>query len=949
MNDYLERSLEIYAETAPIAKISFDFDDGFWWTEDVSSLPPANPNTSNLYRESFEKPPPVLVAFAQSWNLQRTAFGFFDLLKATGKISETRESEATAFSVLYRSKVLLRETLFYDFQQHEPAIYVDVARPGPPPMDEDFDGRCQLLHNCLAQYFQSYEKMTSRKGVLDARNWLALFFSVCIFSVARTIMVDLFASFQRGIMAQPQQLPWRTSGPQGMHSVYKVLVTMFASSPALDDPAVEISDADRSILNSTLSLLQRESWAERGIHSTKDFLMGLGSGELDSGVFNGFIRQRSPARLEVVIPPVITSSETPNSGRKPVPDSRPEPRQLGEPWIPAGSSFSDREAFQAKNEPDRLQARHDSLGRRHTVGETPGYGRTSGTKHARSPFSATAAPPRQSTNYQRPPLRRVYCQKCDEYPDGFRGEHELRRHNDAKHATLVRRWVCAEPSPGTTSQSGSQPQPLIPLSKCKACVMQKKYGAYYNAAAHLRRAHFNPNRGGKASGDWPPMTVLKDWMREVRQTSVGDGGDQDSGSSDDEASEHSSVHMGAQPKAGPDPYAISTPRHQQHVASFEARLAPAPQPQLQQPILAPHMEPIPVYSPGMTVLRYHNPSIPRVTEAEGSSSNPPTSSARNKCPIPDCGRVFKDLAAHMLTHQEERPEKCPIESCEYHIKGFARKYDKNRHALTHYKGTMVCPFCPGAGSPYEKAFNRTDVFKRHLTAVHHVEQTPPNSKKMVVVSTGVPSKPGSSPMDGRGGSEPRCSICHTHFISAQDFYEHLDDCVLNVIVPPNPRHSRPGERDHDRRELSREQARGNANERPSKRPAHERNHSKEDAMDVDTDGPGSPLDNERQRRDLMEIARLSRQRQQQDEAEKSMRDDDTTISPISTANRTNSSRSITTSIPLSEGHPVVPPVVGLGGSGDAADRKAMPPPPEPATEPPTPSRIEAGGEQMDIS
>lgn len=43
----------------------------------------------------------------------------------------------------------------------------------------------------------------------------------------------------------------------------------------------------------------------------------------------------------------------------------------------------------------------------------------------------------------------------------------------------------------------------------------------------------------------------------------------------------------------------------------------------------------------------------------------------------------------MLTHQNKRPEKCPIQTCEYHVKGFARKYDKNRHTRTHYKGTMV--------------------------------------------------------------------------------------------------------------------------------------------------------------------------------------------------------------------------------------------------------------------
>jgi len=49
------------------------------------------------------------------------------------------------------------------------------------------------------------------------------------------------------------------------------------------------------------------------------------------------------------------------------------------------------------------------------------------------------------------------------------------------------------------------------------------------------------------------------------------------------------------------------------------------------------------------------------------------SKEKQRCPHPDCGKIFKDLRAHMLTHQTERPEKCPIATCEYHTKGFARK------------------------------------------------------------------------------------------------------------------------------------------------------------------------------------------------------------------------------------------------------------------------------------
>ncbi|TVY36628.1 hypothetical protein LSUB1_G004651 [Lachnellula subtilissima] len=129
--------------------------------------------------------------------------------------------------------------------------------------------------------------------------------------------------------------------------------------------------------------------------------------------------------------------------------------------------------------------------------------------------------------YQRPKHERVLCKQCDNHPDGFRGEHELRRHQDREHKLLVKKWVCIEP----TGHGHAKPE--LPLSKCKACgVQRKKYGAYYNAAAHLRRTHFKPKakgarknskgddgekRGGKGGGDWPPMSELKHWMREVEE------------------------------------------------------------------------------------------------------------------------------------------------------------------------------------------------------------------------------------------------------------------------------------------------------------------------------------------------------------------------------------------------------------------------------------------------
>ncbi|KXT02906.1 hypothetical protein AC578_1828 [Pseudocercospora eumusae] len=174
------------------------------------------------------------------------------------------------------------------------------------------------------------------------------------------------------------------------------------------------------------------------------------------------------------------------------------------------------------------------------------------------------------------------------------------------------------------------------------------------------------------------------------------------------------------------------------------------------------------------------PSMSSVHSRHSQHSLGSDDSNKGLCPIATCGRHVKDLKAHMLTHQNERPEKCPIPTCEYHTKGFARKYDKNRHTLTHYKGTMVCGFCPGSGSSAEKSFNRADVFKRHLTSVHGVEQTPPNARRKS------PSTTGKKPFGAAREVSGMCSTCGNTFASAQDFYEHLDDCVLRVVQQADP-------------------------------------------------------------------------------------------------------------------------------------------------------------------
>jgi hypothetical protein len=121
-------------------------------------------------------------------------------------------------------------------------------------------------------------------------------------------------------------------------------------------------------------------------------------------------------------------------------------------------------------------------------------------------------------------ILRLKCPHCSDYPDGFRSEHELRRHTNRVHRKTRKVWVTIDTSPDKTF-----------LASCKACQTGKRYNECYNAASHLRRMHFHPHkrgerkmtaaearRGGKPGDLDPPMEVLKtNWLREVDEV-IGD-------------------------------------------------------------------------------------------------------------------------------------------------------------------------------------------------------------------------------------------------------------------------------------------------------------------------------------------------------------------------------------------------------------------------------------------
>lgn len=198
-------------------------------------------------------------------------------------------------------------------------------------------------------------------------------------------------------------------------------------------------------------------------------------------------------------------------------------------------STSDQSTSSADNKATERRLKHIANGQRNIVPKSLPEGPVSQDRHKADAKARPLKPQEPGTkrkeqiartHYVRPQHPKLYCTICNDYPDGFRGEHELRRHHDRAHANRRRVWICTDPD--TPTEEGWRP--ARPLNICKQCKQQKQYNVYYNAAAHLRRAHFCPrkrgrkargeereSRAGKAGGDWPPIEWLKanGWLKEI--------------------------------------------------------------------------------------------------------------------------------------------------------------------------------------------------------------------------------------------------------------------------------------------------------------------------------------------------------------------------------------------------------------------------------------------------
>lgn len=111
--------------------------------------------------------------------------------------------------------------------------------------------------------------------------------------------------------------------------------------------------------------------------------------------------------------------------------------------------------------------------------------------------------------------------------------------------------------------------------------------------------------------------------------------------------------------------------------------------------------------------------------------------------------------------EKPRPHKCPVRTCAYHRKGFAKKNGLNRHTLTHYGKTMYCGFCPA-----HPAFSRVSAFKKHLWETHKLWES--NTAEQVFG----PDLPGQT--------TKACPECENSF-SAIKLFRHVNECMVRAV------------------------------------------------------------------------------------------------------------------------------------------------------------------------
>ncbi|KFA81733.1 hypothetical protein S40288_05997 [Stachybotrys chartarum IBT 40288] len=320
VNAYIQQADPHRSAVSNVDQVSFDFDDGFWSSGHLNQVYGLSQTTAAHNAVTLDGCPPILSALALRLKTHNTPYDFFGLLEVTGRMSMTRKAEDIAYPVLFNAKLLLREVVVYAILASDPTMRINAPRHKPPlPKGINLKRNTLVLHYRISLFLKCLYGVLSRKTALIPQEWLAVFSSFCIYSTVRAILF--------GMSLKPSSRLGRSrlrSRPV-IYNEYEDCVRLFAAiTPDLLSGWHPLPPNVAAALDDIKRFVRRDTWTDRGLASSGEFLSWLDKEVVDRPDVYGVNRQ-SPGYSHKLPESNAYSSRTSSSDMR-VPSKAPFPR-----------------------------------------------------------------------------------------------------------------------------------------------------------------------------------------------------------------------------------------------------------------------------------------------------------------------------------------------------------------------------------------------------------------------------------------------------------------------------------------------------------------------------------------------------------------------------------------------------------------------------------------------
>jgi hypothetical protein len=182
---------------------------------------------------------------------------------------------------------------------HNPEPKESLATVNSNGNDDVMRDALYYLSKSLESFLNTaFSKSCCRRKCLSPKDWFQMFAGLCSCSILKSLLIDAQVGIGLSDNGTQANIAAR------IDSAYKALVSIFAWAAKFDllvewyrttgaeDPLRNSTESEKESFETLCRLVQRDEWENRGIKSSKDFLMGLGSGFYNDGTYNGFYIQR---------------------------------------------------------------------------------------------------------------------------------------------------------------------------------------------------------------------------------------------------------------------------------------------------------------------------------------------------------------------------------------------------------------------------------------------------------------------------------------------------------------------------------------------------------------------------------------------------------------------------------------------------------------------------------